>query len=336
MEAIGGQGAHSAGKILAEAAVLDQGYSGNHFSSFGSEKRGSPVKSNVRFSTQGQPIRSASTISAPDVLAVFHASLLTTHPEVLEGAHARTTLVINTAGDPADLHFPQGFIVGDIVAIDATEIARATDCGLNAAMLGAISVAVHEIPHEKIRDRMDAFFKSRGEKVTQSNRRGFERAREKFVRGDFVPSHADQSPPARPLPVLGWKNSPAGGVITSPGNSVLKDHSASRKGLAPRLQKETCFHCGYCDMVCPDFCFVWTKDADGAAKLEGIDYQYCKGCQKCVEVCPVQALTPVAESTIPESERAVKLFPDVNAADLEREWRQQDTPTFADKLEEES
>ena len=39
MEAIGGQGANSAGKILAEAAVLGMGYTGNHFSSFGSEKR---------------------------------------------------------------------------------------------------------------------------------------------------------------------------------------------------------------------------------------------------------------------------------------------------------
>lgn len=39
MESIGGLGAHSAGKILAEAAVLGLGYTGNHFSSFGSEKK---------------------------------------------------------------------------------------------------------------------------------------------------------------------------------------------------------------------------------------------------------------------------------------------------------
>ena len=42
LEAIGGQGANSAGKIIAEAAVLGKGYTGNHFSSFGSEKGGTP------------------------------------------------------------------------------------------------------------------------------------------------------------------------------------------------------------------------------------------------------------------------------------------------------
>jgi pyruvate ferredoxin oxidoreductase gamma subunit len=33
--------------------------------------------------------------------------------------------------------------------------------------------------------------------------------------------------------------------------------------------------------------------------LQGIDYQYCKGCLKCVEVCPVH---PAALVEIPETE----------------------------------
>jgi pyruvate ferredoxin oxidoreductase gamma subunit len=68
MEAIGGQGANSAGKVLAEAAVLGMGFTGNHFSSFGSEKRGTPVRSFVRFSPVGKEIRSASSIRHPDLL----------------------------------------------------------------------------------------------------------------------------------------------------------------------------------------------------------------------------------------------------------------------------
>ena len=48
-ESIGGLGAHLAGKILAEAGVLRQGLNGAHFSSYGSEKKGTPVKSFVRF-----------------------------------------------------------------------------------------------------------------------------------------------------------------------------------------------------------------------------------------------------------------------------------------------
>ena len=48
-ESIGGLGAHLAGQILAEAGVLRQGLNGAHFSSYGSEKKGTPVKSFVRF-----------------------------------------------------------------------------------------------------------------------------------------------------------------------------------------------------------------------------------------------------------------------------------------------
>jgi pyruvate ferredoxin oxidoreductase gamma subunit len=29
--------------------------------------------------------------------------------------------------------------------------------------------------------------------------------------------------------------------------------------------------------------------------LSGIDYQYCKGCLKCVQACPVDALTTMRE-----------------------------------------
>ena len=29
--------------------------------------------------------------------------------------------------------------------------------------------------------------------------------------------------------------------------------------------------------------------------LKGIDYQYCKGCLKCVEACPTKAISPLRE-----------------------------------------
>ena len=45
MEAIGGFGANLAGQILAKAAVLGAGFYGVNFSSYGTEKRGTPVRS---------------------------------------------------------------------------------------------------------------------------------------------------------------------------------------------------------------------------------------------------------------------------------------------------
>jgi pyruvate ferredoxin oxidoreductase gamma subunit len=67
-------------------------------------------------------------------------------------------------------------------------------------------------------------------------------------------------------------------------------------------------------MVCPDYCFVWKQGEVegvnvvlpgievqaqaqlGIPTLQGIDYQYCKGCQKCIEACPTQALKLVSDN----------------------------------------
>ncbi len=72
-----------------------------------------------------------------------------------------------------------------------------------------------------------------------------------------------------------------------------------------------CIDCGLCDMTCPDFCFQWEQGTDkrgrAAPVLLGIDYAYCKGCMKCVEVCPVEALVKV-EETEDMSQRAVHLI----------------------------
>ena len=48
LESIGGLGAHAAGQVLATAGVLRMGLNGAHFSSYGSEKKGSLVRSFVR------------------------------------------------------------------------------------------------------------------------------------------------------------------------------------------------------------------------------------------------------------------------------------------------
>src|SRR3990172_11909210 len=74
-ESIGGLGAHLAGQILAETGVLHLGLNGSHFSSYGSEKKGSPVKSYVRFCAPDHELRTSSPIERPQVVAVFHEAL---------------------------------------------------------------------------------------------------------------------------------------------------------------------------------------------------------------------------------------------------------------------
>ncbi|MBI4267907.1 MAG: 4Fe-4S binding protein, partial [Chloroflexi bacterium] len=83
------------------------------------------------------------------------------------------------------------------------------------------------------------------------------------------------------------------------GNTIHKDLSASRQGIFPLYHRDRCIDCGLCTMTCPDYVFVWTKGVDKRGQssmvLQGPNLQYCKGCLKCVEICPVEALTMECE-----------------------------------------
>jgi pyruvate ferredoxin oxidoreductase gamma subunit len=108
--------------------------------------------------------------------------------------------------------------------------------------------------------------------------------------------------------VLGYRTAPIGGVIPQPGNTISNDLSTSRTGWMPLFNAAECIHCGLCATVCPDYCLVWThEDVPAGAgeagnggpprvRLRGVDYQYCKGCMRCIESCPTEALTRVTET----------------------------------------
>lgn len=338
MEAIGGQGANSAGKILAEAAVLGKGFTGNHFSSFGSEKRGSLVRSFVRFSTEKKAIRSASFIRKPDVLVIFHEFLLSTHSEIFEGVGPETDIVVNSEKDPKDLVFPVGVVFGRVSTIAATELALKLKCGLNAIMLGALCSSVYEVEPFFIEQALESFFTKLPLEARKANLAGFAAGQTELRQTYFREIQSVTNRNQSALPVMGYLNAPIGGLITNPGNTVLKDNRASRKGIAPLFLQEICFNCGYCDMVCPDFCFVWEKDPTGKSspKLMGIDYQYCKGCQKCVVACPVQALVPALESEIPQQNKEQKLFPEAQPHRVEDSWRTADWSKLTEDLSPEA
>jgi pyruvate ferredoxin oxidoreductase gamma subunit len=42
--------------------------------------------------------------------------------------------------------------------------------------------------------------------------------------------------------------------------------------------------------------------------MKGVDYQYCKGCIKCVVICPTKALTEEVEAEYNVDEMTQKLF----------------------------
>jgi pyruvate ferredoxin oxidoreductase delta subunit len=81
----------------------------------------------------------------------------------------------------------------------------------------------------------------------------------------------------------GWKHLPEGDILAAGTAEKFKtgDWRSTKK---PIYKKETCINCYFCWVNCPD-CSI-TLDAD--KKVSGIDYEHCKGCGICAEVCPTK------------------------------------------------
>ncbi len=300
IESIGGLGANLAGKMLAEAGVLGLGLNGSNYSSYGSEKKGSPVTTFIRFAPPDMLIRDSSPIEQPNVVSVFHEALFRTQ-NCTRGLRADGVLIVNTRKTPAEIRKLTGYQAGTVVCVDALGISIEEKTRINTAMLGTLCRIVDFLDTEVIKSGIRATFEKKYPALVESNLRTFDRGFTE-IKVDVASSEvaAAQEPYRRPAPSLGFVTQPMGGVILNPGNSVLKDLSSSRQGFVPEFKAESCIHCAACDQVCPDFCFVWSPQTDSHGRtfqfLQGIDYQYCKGCLKCVEACPTDALAGLRET----------------------------------------
>jgi pyruvate ferredoxin oxidoreductase gamma subunit len=298
-ESIGGLGAHAAGQILARAAVLDMDLNGSHFSSYGSEKKGSVVRSYVRLGAPDRPIRSSAPIDSPDVIVVFHGALLA-QDVTIAGMKSAGVLIFNAAEDDVPNSLERAPAGARIIRVDATNIAIEELSRPNAVLLGTLCAAVPFLDADIVLNALTEKFRHRNPQAAAANERAFKRGAAEFEELNDLAKGAGDLPVIRPSPVLGYETAPIGGVIPYPGNTISNDLSMSRTGWMPLFKEEECIHCGLCATVCPDFCLVWTKEqADGEApkvRLKGVDYQYCKGCMRCIETCPTEAMTRVTET----------------------------------------
>lgn len=296
LESIGGLGANLAGKMLAEAGVMGVGLNGVSFSSYGSEKKGSPVKAHIRFCGPDTNIRDTSPVERPHVVGIFHESLAKT-VNVISGIYEDSLVLVNSTRTAAELKERLKLKGGTIAVVDAIGIALEEKNRVNMAMLGALFRLCDFLDAEfmkgVIRKSLEKKYPQAVQPAIRTFERGFDEVRfETFALpdGETMPAFIRQD-----TPILGYETQPLGGVITNPGNSILKDLSISRAGMMPQFDDEKCIHCAACDNVCPDFCFVWDELPDKKGRpqmfLQGIDYQYCKGCLKCVVACPTEALS---------------------------------------------
>lgn len=314
LESIGGLGANLAGKMLAEAGVLGHNLNGSNFSSYGSEKKGTPVKSFIRFCDPDVEIRDHSPIEQPHVIGIFHEALYKT-VDVISGLPADGIVLVNTTRDFDDVRKDLKLESGTLAIVDALGISVEEKTRVNTAMLGALFRICDFLDADSMRNVIRKTFEKKYPHLVESNIRTFDRGYNEVKFKTYeVSEDAQDKVFVRPQPRLGYLTQEIGGVITAQANSILKDLSGSRQGFLPEYNREKCIDCAACDNVCPDFCFVWEEGEDKRGRkqmfLKGIDYQYCKGCLKCVEACPTDALQDMREVLgYAEANRVKQNFP---------------------------
>lgn len=73
-----------------------------------------------------------------------------------------------------------------------------------------------------------------------------------------------------------------GAVIKEPG-STIKNKTGGWRTMLPVKDPKKCIECGFCWMFCPDMSYNEKLKSNP-------DYDFCKGCGICAQVCPTNAI----------------------------------------------
>lgn len=290
LESIGGLGANLIGNLLGEMAVNELHLNASSFASYGSEKRGSLVRSYIRICKENDEIKENTPILYPDILVLFHSALLN-NPQVLQGTNENTILIVNLPKEETEKIDVR---TGKILSVDATSIALKTNGKINMVMLAGI-FKVLGIDKEMGKELISKTLGKKAPALLKGNLETFELGYDSLSESE---GKKEGKIYQQPIQKLGYENMPIGGVITEIGNMITHDLSASRSGLVPKFIAEKCIHCGLCDITCPDLVFQFELgEYKGLERMlnQGMDLAHCKGCMRCVKICPTEALVPVAE-----------------------------------------
>ena len=302
LESIGGLGANLCGKLLGELGAAYLGLNAASFSSYGSEKRGSPVKSYVRWSAPEQDILHNSPVERPHLLVLFHQALSKTLP-VTAGVEENCILVINTTSTPEKVREDLRLHAGTVCCVDALELALQSKSRMNMVMLGAVARASGFIPLEAVKTLISATLGKKYPTMLSNNIAGLEQGYHGLKTQTFkLDGRYEMVPYQEIRSKWGYENAPLGGANTHYGSTVSNDLSPSREGFIPLYLAEKCIHCGLCDSTCPDMVFQFLPGeyrGQPAMMNRGLDYHHCKGCLRCVDVCPTGALVTGKEQEHP-------------------------------------
>ncbi len=309
LESIGGLGANLCGKLLGELGAAYLNLNAAAFSSYGSEKRGSPVKSYVRWSTPERDIRHNSPITQPHLLVLFHHALSKTFP-VTAGVDENCTLVVNTDLSPEEIREDLKLYAGNIFCVNALELALQSKSRINMVILGAVAKASGFIPIDAVKELVSDTLGKKYPALLESNLKGIDLGYNSVTNQKFQPDGRFEKIEYREIrSKWGYENAPLGGANPHIGSTVSNDLSPSREGFIPLFLPEKCIHCGLCDTTCPDMVFQFLKgEYRGKPTMmnRGLDYHHCKGCLRCVDVCPTEALVAGKENEHPDKKWFVR------------------------------
>ncbi len=302
LESIGGLGANLCGKMLGELGVKYLDVNSSSFSSYGSEKTGTPVKAFIRYCAKEKEIRVHSPVEEPDLLVVFHQALLK-DASVWKGCHEHTAVVIALEAGQKRV---EGNCRGKCYGVEAQRIAMETHSRINMVMLGAairlMGLKDTEAAQQICKDTLGKKYPDALVNNLEGIKRGYEEVFP-LQTGEGAGSDGDNQENCKPdgsnLTKWGYENAPLGGINPRPGSTAVSDLSPSRQGYIPLFIKERCINCGLCFSTCPDMVFQFAKGEYKGREMmvnQGLDYYHCKGCLRCVDVCPVNALVQAEES----------------------------------------
>ena len=289
LESIGGLGANLCGKMLGELGVRYLDVNAASFSSYGSEKTGTPVKGFIRYCKREKEIRLHSPVVEPDLLVVFHQALLK-DATTRKGCSKSTAVILALEGEKEPfLEFG-----GPCYGLEAQKIAMETHSRINVVMLGAVlkvmGVKDIQVGEAICRDTLGKKYPDALKGNLEGLGRGYEEVRALKTKKEALDSMGKDNTAKQEW---GYVTAPIGGVNPRAGSTVISDLSPSRQGYIPLFIKERCINCGLCHSTCPDMVFQFSKGEYKGREMmvnRGLDYYHCKGCLRCVDVCPVNAL----------------------------------------------
>jgi len=169
----GGQGAKTAGTIIAEAFIA-QGNFAQAFAEYGPERSGAPMKVFVRLSDK--EIRLHGDVENPDMVVVLDASLLDS-VNVSEGMVENGILLVNTIKSPEEIAKKISNKNCRIYPIDAGGIAKEI-LGKNlpnTVIMGAVAKLLPSISRKKLSTKISEKFHNKlSEEMTEKNIKAME------------------------------------------------------------------------------------------------------------------------------------------------------------------